>query len=78
MFSGPCLIFIATLTYIKVICVRDLLQSCHCFCPHTTFLAQKSPLHCFSFQQEVGEAEGLSKKKNFQNYFPFLNAKTRR
>lgn len=62
MLSGTSLISIATLTYIKVICVRDLLQSCHCCCPHTTFLALKSPLHCFYFQQEVGEGEDEAQK----------------
>lgn len=57
MLSGPCLISVVTLTYTKVICVGHLLQSSHCCCPYTLFLAQKSPLFCFHFQQNVGKGE---------------------
>lgn len=70
MLSGHCLVSIATLTYIEVVCVRDSLQSCYCCCPHTTFLSLKSPHSIFSKRlvRVKTKQKNLSKLSSFSKY----------
>lgn len=74
MFSGPCLISIVTLTYIKVICVRDLLQSCHCCAPTPHFWHWSRLLILSIFSRRLVRVK-TKQKKNLSKLFSFSKCK---